>query len=80
MLTNDMLKANNCAMDGVSNASKTLEIERKPKVQLDCEHSKNSKYDEQVKNNEGKLMVIKCDKISKEERIKCEKPSTRKRE
>ena len=70
MLTNDMLKANNCAMDGVSNASKTLEIERESKVWFECMHAKTEKEVEEVDKSKWAFMVIKCDKKSKEERIK----------
>ena len=65
LLTDDMFKANQHAMDGGSIMSKSLEVERKIKVQFEDMCVKTTKDDEEVNIIKGKWMVTKCDKKSK---------------
>ena len=72
LLTDDMLKDNQFAMDRGSIISKILEIERESRVQFEYTHAKTKKQVEEDINGKGTLMVIKCDNKSKEEMIKRE--------
>ena len=69
MITADRLKANQYETYGRSKVSNMLEIEQKRCNSNAC--MKNQQKNEELNNSKVKLTVPKCDKKSKEERIKC---------
>ena len=70
LLTDNILKTNQCALDGGSIVSKILEIERESKVQFEHMHVKTSKEFEEVNNSKVNLMKSEKKKGSNAKRSK----------
>ena len=70
MVTSERLKASQFAGDGGSISSKMLEVEKKSNIEFEHIHVRKTEGSENVEN-EGLKMVLKCDKVAKEERVKC---------
>ena len=70
MVTSKRLKASQFAGDGGPIISKILEVEKKSNIEFEYVHVRTNEGSENVEN-EGLKMVLKCDKIAKEERVKC---------
>ena len=71
MVTSNKLKANQFTRDGGSIISKTLEVEKKSNAEFEHAHVRTTEGSENGKNDERLKMLLKCDKVAKEECVKC---------
>ena len=71
MVTSERLKSSKLAGHRGSIISKILEVERKSNIEFEHVHVRTTEGSESGENNEGLKMVLKCDKLAKEERLKC---------
>ena len=71
MVTSERLKASQFSGDVGSVISKILELERKSNIEFECVHVRTTEGSESGENNEGLKIVLKNDKLAKEERVKC---------
>ena len=70
MVTSDSLKASQLAGDGGSIISKILEVENKSNIEFEYIHVRTTEESVSGENKERLKMVLKCDKLAKEERLK----------
>ena len=70
MITSDSLKASQLAGDGGSIISKILKVERNSHVEFEYVHVRTTEGRVSDENNEGLKMVLKCNKLVKEELLK----------
>ena len=70
MVTSDRLKASIFAVDEGSIIIKILEVEWKSNAEFEHIHVRRTEGNENGENNKGLKMVLKCDNLVKEERVK----------
>ena len=71
MITSDSLKASQLTGDGGSIISKILKVERKSNVEFKHVYVRTTVVSASGESDKGLKMVLKCDKLAKEERLKC---------
>ena len=71
MVTSNRLKASQLVGDGGSISSKMLEVERRLKIEFELIHMRTTEGSESGENTKGLKMLLKCDKLAKEECVKC---------
>ena len=79
MSTAYRLKANQCALDGVSTISNIIEIEKKNNAQFDHAHVEKKQDSEVIEDTDGKKMMLNFYNKAKEEINKFEKEHKNKR-